>query len=52
MIYKRYIKLKFLNSLFDIDNNDEVDRLELFRNLISSFIERYCHVNLNVERTN
>ena len=51
MIYKRCIKLKFLNSLFDIDNNDEVDRLE-FRNLISSFIERYCHVNLNMGRTN
>ena len=31
MIYKRYIKLKFLNSLFDIDNNDELERLE-FRN--------------------
>jgi hypothetical protein len=32
------IKLKFLNSLFDVDNNEEVDRLE-FRNFISSFIE-------------
>lgn len=36
--FASYVKLKFLNSLFDIDNNDEVDRLE-FRNLISSFIE-------------
>ena len=35
--FASYVKLKFLNSLFDIDNNDEVDRLE-FRNLISSFI--------------
>ena len=32
------IKLRFLNSLFDVDNNEEVDRLE-FRNFISSFIE-------------
>ena len=32
------IKLKFLNSLFDVDNNEEVDRLE-FRSFISSFIE-------------
>ena len=36
--FASYVKLKFINSLFDVDNNDEVDRLE-FRNLISSFIE-------------
>ena len=36
--FASYIKLKFLNSLFDVDNNEEVDRLE-FRNFISSFIE-------------
>ena len=36
--FATYIKLKFLNSLFDVDNNEEVDRLE-FRNFISSFIE-------------
>jgi hypothetical protein len=35
--FATYIKLKFLNSLFDVDNNEEVDRLE-FRNFISSFI--------------
>lgn len=32
------VKLRFIHSLFDVDNNDEVDRLE-FRNLLSSFIE-------------
>ena len=36
--FATFIKLKFLNSLFDVDNNEEVDRLE-FRNFISSFIE-------------
>ena len=36
--FARDVKLKFLNTLFDVDNNEEVDRLE-FRNLISSFIE-------------
>ena len=36
--FATYIKLKFLNSLFGADNNEEVDRLE-FRNFISSFIE-------------
>ena len=36
--FSTFIKLKFLNSLFDVDNNEEVDRLE-FRNFISSFIE-------------
>ena len=36
--FATYIELKFLNSLFDVDNNEEVDRLE-FRNFISSFIE-------------
>ena len=36
--FSRDVKLKFLNTLFDVDNNEEVDRLE-FRNLISSFIE-------------
>ena len=36
--FSSLIKLKFLNSLFDVDNNEEVDRLE-FRNFISSFIE-------------
>jgi hypothetical protein len=36
--FSTYIKLKFLNSLFDVNNNEEVDRLE-FRNFISSFIE-------------
>ena len=36
--FATYIKLKFLNTLFDVDNNEEVDRLE-FRNFISSFIE-------------
>ena len=36
--FATFIKLKFLYSLFDVDNNEEVDRLE-FRNLISSFIE-------------
>ena len=36
--FAKDVKLKFLNTLFDVDGNEEVDRLE-FRNFISSFIE-------------
>lgn len=32
------LRIKFIFSLFDTDNNDEIDRLE-FRNLLTSFVE-------------
>ena len=35
--FATFIKLKFLNSLFDVDNNEEVDRLE-FRNSLRKIV--------------
>ena len=41
----RNLRKKFVYRLFDLDNNDEIDKLE-FRNFINAFIEMILICNL------
>lgn len=47
-ISMRDLKIKFIYSLFDVDGNEEIDRLE-FRNLITAFIEMILSVKFDSE---